>query len=223
MTIRSWAGAGMLALAGVLLCGAAGPAMAGGTPPASSNIKSTTSSSYPFSLRGNLVIVGTGSGESQCLYCDVGSACQCIFVASGSSSYWSWATNPYSLIGFEAELDYFQSGVDNGTGGFCSPAIGGITVDGTFSPNVLNAATYGTLCDVQSGATYTGTYLINGGAGQLSNASGSGALTAGIDENAFTTLTSASKAPIDGQIQMTGNIGFNKGVTACGTGSASNC
>jgi hypothetical protein len=231
MTIRSLAGAGMVALASAFVCGwTASPAMAKGAPPASSTQSnaSTTNLSYPLSLRGNATDLFYDSGAN-CNFCspDNYGSCECVFFSSGSQTFWQWNTNPYTVIGYQIEVDYYlDTGIDNGTEGFCSPATGGISVDGTFSPNGVYAETTGMLCDVVDGSTYTGTYLIEGGTGILASASGSGALSFGLVDNSFddSGVTKADPAPVDGQLQMTGNISLSTAVSSCtGTGTKSNC
>jgi hypothetical protein len=210
MTIRSWARAGMLALAGVLASGwVAAPALAGSAPPARSAAV-PAGASYPLALRGNLTNVAINTGES-CNFCEGNTgSCSCIVFSNGSSSYWSWGPHPYSVIGYSGEVDYFAgSTIDNGTEGVCSPAIGGITVQGTSSPNAVYAETVGMLCDAAantfdpsapySGATYSGSYLIEGDGGIFLGATGSGALSFGLNASPFQTVPSA------GQLQMTGN------------------
>jgi len=225
MTIRSWARAGMLALASALVCGwAAGPAMAGATPPAKSAAAVPVGANYPLSLQGNLTNVSVGTGES-CNFCEGNSeTCSCLFFSNGSSSYWSWENNPYSVIGFSGEVDYFaSSAIDNGTEGTCSAAIGAVTIQGTFSPNAVYAETVGMLCQAAantsdpsepySGATYSGSYLIEGDEGIFVTATGSGALSFGLDGSPFSTV------PTGGQLEMTGNITPNNGPECSAVGA----
>jgi hypothetical protein len=227
MTIRSWARAGMLALASALVCGwAAVPAMAGSTPPAKS-AAIPVGASYPLSLRGNLTNVAIDT-EGSCNFCEGNYlTCSCLFFSSGTSSYWSWHNNPYTVIGYSVEVDYFPSSntIDNGTEGLCSPAIGEITIQGTFSPNAVYAETVGMLCDAAantfdptepySGATYSGSYLIEGDEGIFADASGSGALSFGLNGSPFETV------PSGGQLQMTGNVTPNNGSECLASGA--NC
>ncbi|HTT75276.1 MAG TPA: hypothetical protein VMF50_04765 [Candidatus Binataceae bacterium] len=221
MTIRSWARAGVFALASALVCGwASAPAIAGGTPPAESEV-APVGATYSLALRGNLADVAIAT--EGCNFCNGNSGnCSCLTFSSGSSSYWSWGNKPYSVIGFTAELDYFPttySTIDNGTGGNCSSAIGEITVQGSSSPNAVYAETVGMLCDAgantpdpsspYTGATYTGSYLIEGDQGVYDDAAGSGALSFGLNQSPFQTV------PTAGQLQMTGNITPNTGVSQC--------
>lgn len=231
MTIRSWAGAGTVALASALVCGwTASPAMAKGAPPASTTPSnaSSTNLSYPLSLRGNATDLSYGSG-AECNFCspDNQGSCACVFFENGSQTFWQWSTNPFTVIGYEIEVDYYpDSGIDNGTEGFCSPATGGISVDGTFSPNAVFAETTGMLCDVVDGSTYSGSYLIDGGTGIYGSASGSGALSFGLETTSFEPngITTADPPPVDGQLQMTGNLSLSTAVSSCtGTGTKSNC
>jgi hypothetical protein len=225
MTIRSWARAGMLALASALVCGwAASPAMAGATPPAKSAAAIPVGANYPLSLRGNLTNVSIATGGS-CNFCEGNTGtCSCLFFSNGSSSYWSWHNNPYTVIGYSVEVDYFAgSTIDNGTAGACSPAIGEITVQGTFSPNAVYAETVGMLCEAAAntfdpsvpffGATYSGSYLIEGDEGIFIDATGSGALSFGLNASPFETV------PTGGQLQMTGNITPNNGAECSAVGA----
>ena len=204
--------------------------MAKTSPPASSTQTnaSSTNLSYPLSLRGNATDLSYGSG-AECNYCSLDNqgSCACIFFESGSQTFWQWSTNPFTVIGYEIEVDYYlDAGVDNGTEGFCSPATGGIAVDGTFSPNGLFAETTGMLCDVVDGSTYSGSYIIEEGTGIYGSASGSGALSFGLGTNSFddSGVTKTDQPPVDGQLQMTGNISLGTAVSSCtGTGTKSNC
>ena len=231
MTIRSWAGAGMVALASALVCGwTAGPAMAKAAPPASSTQTnaSSTNLSYPLSLRGNATGLQYNSGAN-CHFCspDNYGSCECVSFVNGSQTFWQWNTNPYTAIGYQIEIDYYlDTGIDNGTEGLCSPATGGISIAGTFSPNGVYAETTGMLCDVVDGSTYTGTYLIEGETGIYASASGSGALSFGLVDDSFddSGVTKTVSPPVDGQLQMTGNISLSTAVSSCtGTGTKSNC
>lgn len=225
MTIRSWARAGMLALASALVCGwAAAPALAGATPPAKSAAALPVGASYPLSLRGNLTNVAIDTGES-CNFCEGNTgSCSCLFFSNGPSSFWAWDSHPFTVIGYSVEVDYFAtSTIDNGTEGACSPAIGEITVQGTSSPNAVYAETVGMLCDAAantsdpsepySGATYSGSYLIEGDDGTFVNATGSGALSFGLNGSPFQTV------PSGGQLQMTGNITPNSGTECLAKGA----
>jgi hypothetical protein len=231
MTIRSLAGASAVALATALVCGwTARPALAKASPPASSTQSnaSTTNLSYPLSLRGNATNLSYGSG-AECNYCspDNQGSCECLFFENGSQTFWQWGTNPYTVIGYAVEVDYyFDSGIDNGTEGFCSPATGGIYVEGTFSPNAVFAETTGMLCDVIDGSTYSGSYLIEGETGIYSSATGSGALSFGLETNSIDAgvVRKTDQPPVDGQLQMTGNISLSTAVSSCtGTGTKSDC
>jgi hypothetical protein len=212
MTIRSWAGG--LALVSTLLFGwGAGSALA---KPAE---KSAASSdvSYPLSLRGNAVNL---QFNNDCTFCNV-EDCSCISFQGGPSTYWQWGTNPYTVIGYSIEVDYLLAdSTDSGTGGSCVAAVGGIKVDGTFTPNVLVAETTGTICDTPNGnVTYSGSYVItdDGAAGLYTDASGAGTLTFGIgQENISPAIASETPADINGQLQMTGNISL-------GTSAPSSC
>ncbi|HUN57493.1 MAG TPA: hypothetical protein VMU41_05220 [Candidatus Binataceae bacterium] len=212
MTIRSWARATVLVLASALVCSWTGsPAIAGAKNAASIPV----GASYPLALRGNLVV--SSISTEGCNFCAGNEGtCSCLNVTNGTSSYWSWHNNPYTVIGFNAEVDYFTSAsMLNGTAGLCSPAIGEITVQGTFSPNAVYAETVGMLCDATantsspdnpySGATYSGSYLIEGDEGIFVDATGAGSLSFGLNDSAFTG------APTGGQLQMTGNITPNSG------------
>jgi hypothetical protein len=216
MTIRSWARASLLALASALVCGwAAGPAIAGTTPPTKSETV-PVGASYPLSLKGNVANASIATGES-CNYCSGNTGtCSCLFFSSGTSTFWQWDNNPYSTVGFNMEVDYFGgSSIDNGTAGVCTPAIGGITVQGTYSPNAVYAETVGMLCDAAAntadpsnpygGATYSGTYIIEGDQGIFTTATGAGALSFGVKPSPLETT------PTGGQLQMTGNITPNSG------------
>ena len=129
-TIRSTAGAGALALATTLLFGwSAGSALA--APAGQANASSN--GSYPLSLRGNIGDYTFGSGDEECLLCspDNTANCECVFIQSGTSTYWSWGTNPYSAVAYELELDYPTNNLtDSGTGGSCATAIGGFALKG---------------------------------------------------------------------------------------------
>jgi hypothetical protein len=213
MTIRSTAGAGALALATTLLFGwGAGSALA--APAGQANASSN--SSYPLSLRGNIgdYAFGSGSdsGDGQCAFCSLDNTanCECLGIENGTSTYWSWGTNPYSAIGYELEVDYLTTNLtDSGTGGSCATAIGGISVEGTFSPNELFAETTGTLCETQNGnITYTGSYVVlDDGVGLYADASGSGALSFGVGQTTIVPTVATDTPPvIYGQLQMNGNL-----------------
>jgi hypothetical protein len=221
MTIRSLAGAGALALASALVFGwGAGSALA--APAEQAN--ASTSRSYSLSLRGNTGDYVFDSG-ADCNYCSLDNQpnCECLILYSGSSTYWSWNTNPYSAVRYEIEVDYLLNNTtDSGTGGSCATAIGGITVEGTFSPNVLVAETTGTICDTQnSNLTYSGSYVIvseittASAAGLYTDASGSGALTFGFDDEIDPTV--AINKPLDsgGQLQMSGNLSLSTAAPSC--------
>jgi hypothetical protein len=220
----------MLALATALVCGwAAGPAMAGATPSASSNT-APANASYPLSLRGNVTNVSIGTG-ADCSYCSVDEQpyCDCLFMTNGASTYWSWGSNPYKVVGFLIEVDFYPgSTISNGTTGTCSSAIGAITVEGTSSPNAIYAESVGTLCDAAantfdpsspySGTTFTGSYLIEGDQGIFTAATGSGALSFGLNGSPFQDV------PVTGgQLQMTGNLTPNSGLACTDTGTQKNC
>jgi hypothetical protein len=224
MTIRSWARASVLALASALVCGwAAGPAIAGATPPAKS-AATPVGTSYPLSLRGNVANASIETGGS-CNFCEGNTdTCSCLFFSDDSSAVWSWGTHPYSMINFTVEVDYFASStIDNGSEGTCTPALGEITVQGTSSPNAVYAETVGMFCDAAAntfdpsnpytGATYSGTYTIEGNEGIFLSASGSGALSFGVKPSPF------DETPTGGQLQMTGNITPNNGSQCLASGA----
>lgn len=207
MTIRSLAGAGALALASALVFGwGAGSALAKPAEQASSS-----GTSYPLAMRGNVGGYSFSNGEG-CNYCssDNYASCECIFLNSGTATTWSWGPHPYTQIGYTLEVDYLLSNTtSSGTGGSCATAIGGISVEGTFSPNELVAETTGTICDTQnSNLTYSGSYIIlNEGEGIFADAAGSGALTFGLSGNGIEpTVAQSAGANIYGQLQMTGNL-----------------
>jgi hypothetical protein len=64
-----------------------------------------------------------------------------------------------------------------------------------------------------SGSTYSGSYLIDGDEGIFIDATGSGALSFGLNASPFESV------PTGGQLQMTGNITPNNGAECSAVGA----
>jgi len=73
-------------------------------------------------------------------------------------------------------------GTPNGSGGYCFPASGTITITASDKSTII-ANRVGTLCQVGGNLTFNATYSITGGTKRFANASGIGISTCSIDES----------------------------------------
>lgn len=74
----------------------------------------------------------------------------------------------------------WKSGSPNGSGGYCAPASGIITITAS-DKSTITAARVGTVCQVAGNITFNATYYITGGTKKFVGASGIGISTCSID------------------------------------------
>jgi hypothetical protein len=130
---------------------------------------------------------------------------------SGGNGFFQFSNNPTTQMSWSIELDY-NNGVGNQIAlpvddDYCVPASGtgeGEQVQGR-KVNDFYFETTGLICDTLEGnLNYTGSYVLEGGSTNYSNAIGSGSLSMAILYQDSDTYTS--------QIQFTGNLGQGGGV-----------
>ena len=74
----------------------------------------------------------------------------------------------------------WKSGLPNGSGGYCAPASGTITITAS-DKSTITADRVGTVCEVGGNITFNATYFITGGTKRFVGASGIGISTCSID------------------------------------------
>jgi hypothetical protein len=180
------------------------PALASSAP----SVLASAPPTYLISARG-LSVDGTFDNTgATCTYCD-NADCGCFFsdAANGGSGFFQFSNSAQTPLTWTIEIDY-----DNASGNqiattdddsVCVPASGfgeGTQLAGR-NVNAFEFETTGLICDTSNGfGTFTGSYILDGGSGNYSNATGSGSLTIGA-------YTNESGIDFPNQVQFTGNLG----------------
>jgi hypothetical protein len=76
----------------------------------------------------------------------------------------------------------WKKGFPNGSGGYCAPASGTITITAS-DKSTITADRVGILCEVGGTHTFNGTYFITGGTKRFEGASGTGIATCSVDKS----------------------------------------
>lgn len=205
MKVRSKVAAGTIAVALATMVSNGRPALASSAP----SVLAKAPPTFLISARG-LSVDGTfdNTGAS-CSFCTNTGNCGCFFsdAANGGSGYFKFSNSAQTPLTWTIEIDYDnEAGNEVATtddNSVCIPASGfgvGTQLAGR-SVNAFDFETTGIICSTAAGfGTFTGSYILDGGSGNYSNATGSGSLTIGGYYN-------ESGVDFANQVQFTGNLG----------------
>jgi hypothetical protein len=204
MKVRSKVVAGTIAAALAAMMSNGRPALASSAP----SVLAAAPPTYLISARG-LSLDGTfdNTGES-CSFCTSGT-CGCFFsdASNGGGGFFQFSNSAQTPLTWTIEIDYDYDPANEiattDEDSLCIPASGfgeGTQLAGR-NVNAFEFETTGIICNTATGnGTFTGSYILDGGSGNYSNATGSGSLTIGGYYN-------ESQVDFVNQVQFTGNLG----------------
>jgi hypothetical protein len=205
MKVRSKVVAGTIAMA-LAMIGSGRPALAASSAP---SVLAKAPPTFLISGRG-VSVDGTfdNTGET-CSFCTNVGYCGCFFsnAGNGGSGFFQFSNNALTPLTWTIELDYNNEPsneiVTTDDNSACIPASGfgiGSQLVGR-KASEFDFETTGLICNTAAGfGTFTGSYILDGGSGNYSNATGSGSLTIGGYYN-------ESGVDFVNQVQFTGNLG----------------
>jgi hypothetical protein len=204
MNVRSKVAAGTIAMALVAMVSNGRTALAKSSAP---NVLAQAPPTYLISARG-LSVDGIYYNDA-CSFCENGATCGCFFsdTLGGGSGFFQFSNSGATPLEWTIELDYnaanyIQTTDENSA---CIPASGfgsGTQLAGR-KVNTFEFETTGLICNTANGlGTFTGSYILDGGSGAYSNATGSGSLTIGVEGN-----YNAPGEYFSNEVQFTGNLG----------------
>lgn len=205
MKIRSKVVTGTIAVALAAMMSNGRPVLAASAP----SVLAAAPPTYLISARG-LSLDGTFDNTgATCSFCTNPGFCGCFFTdaANGGSGFFKFSNSAQTPLTWTIELDYNNDpGNEIATtdeNSVCVPASGfgeSIQLAGR-NVNAFEFETTGLICNTDTGnGTFTGSYILDGGSGNYSNATGSGSLTIG-------GYYSESQVDFVNQVQFTGNLG----------------
>jgi hypothetical protein len=205
MKVRSKVVTGTIAVALAAIMSNGRPAMAASAP----SVLAAAPPTYLISARG-LSLDGTFDNTgATCSFCTNLGFCGCFFTdaENGGSGFFQFSNSAQTPLTWTIEIDYNNESVNEiattDEDSVCIPASGFGEATQLAGRNVsaFEFETTGIICNTAVGfGTFTGSYILDGGSGNYSNATGSGSLTIGGYYN-------ESGVDFANQVQFTGNLG----------------
>ncbi|HUN57600.1 MAG TPA: hypothetical protein VMU41_05760 [Candidatus Binataceae bacterium] len=206
MKVRSKVAAGTIAMALAAMISGGRPALAQSSKP---SILASAPPTYLIAARGFSVDGSFNNTLSGCSFCTNLSYCGCFTTDAdnGGSGFFQFSNSAQTPLTWTIELDYNSDPANEilttDSDAICIPTSGfgtGSELSGR-KVNTFDFETTGLICDTANNfGTFTGSYIMDGGTGNYSNATGSGSLTIGIAANESET------GLFENQIQFTGNL-----------------